>query len=184
MAKTLLAICVLVALFFRDLRLLVAAGRSRIATACAVYVILVFLYAVALGSWLGLAHISDAQSDDDRWADLGGHCSRARCSLRSYLVAVPRGHIPPRMAGRSCAFSGRITLPLLSDGRVAREDRDQPGIAQSAAVQPDLDRVDSALRIRASASASQRSLPLASIVTLRRTSELVVPALFRDQFNV
>jgi hypothetical protein len=57
MAKTLLTICILVAFFVRDLRLLVAAGRSRIATACAAYAVLFLLYSAALGSWLRFAQI-------------------------------------------------------------------------------------------------------------------------------
>lgn len=65
MAKTLLAVCILVAFFVRDLRLLVAAGRSRIVTACAVYAILSFLYAAALGSRLSLAQIQKPNLDDD-----------------------------------------------------------------------------------------------------------------------
>lgn len=67
----LLAICVLVALFFRDLRLLVASRKSRIATASAVYAIRFFLYAAALGFWLNFAHIPtpDLMTIDGRtWA--------------------------------------------------------------------------------------------------------------------
>jgi len=64
MAKTLVAICVLMAFFVRDLRLLVAAGRSRIATACAVYAVLFFLYTAALG-FAGFCADSEAQSYDD-----------------------------------------------------------------------------------------------------------------------
>lgn len=59
MGKMLLPLCVLVAFFVRDLRLLVAAGRSRVVTACAVYAVLFFLYAAALGSWLSLAQIPE-----------------------------------------------------------------------------------------------------------------------------
>jgi hypothetical protein len=57
MAKTVVAVCILIAFFVRDFRLLVAAGRSRIATGCAVYALLFFLYAAALDFWLSLAQI-------------------------------------------------------------------------------------------------------------------------------
>jgi hypothetical protein len=57
MAKTLVAGCILVAFFVRDFRLLVAADRSRIATGCAIYAFLFFLYAAALDSWLSFARI-------------------------------------------------------------------------------------------------------------------------------
>src|SRR5579864_757670 len=57
MAKTLLAICVLTAFFVRDLRLLVAAGRGRIQSACTVYAVLFFLYTAALGALLSFAQI-------------------------------------------------------------------------------------------------------------------------------
>jgi glucan phosphoethanolaminetransferase (alkaline phosphatase superfamily) len=55
----LLAICVLMAFFFRDLRLLVAAGRSLIGTACAVYAVLFFLHTAALGALLSFAQIHE-----------------------------------------------------------------------------------------------------------------------------
>jgi hypothetical protein len=57
MAKALFAGCVLAAFFVRDLRLLVAASKRRIVTACAVYAVLFFLYAAALSFGLGLAQI-------------------------------------------------------------------------------------------------------------------------------
>ena len=101
MAKTLLAICVLIALFFRDLRLLVAAGTSRIATACALYAILFFLYAAVLGSWLGFSHIQtpNLMTIDGRiWAaivvvhvalcGLTWWLSRDGASRRVWLVAL------------------------------------------------------------------------------------------------
>jgi hypothetical protein len=73
MAKTLLAICVLMAFFVRDVRLLVVAGRSRIATACAVYAVLFFLYTAALGFGLGLAQVQtpNLMTIDERiWAGI------------------------------------------------------------------------------------------------------------------
>jgi len=57
MARALLAGCILVAFFIRDLRLLVAAGRSRFATVCTVYAVLFFLYTAALGAWLNVAQV-------------------------------------------------------------------------------------------------------------------------------
>ena len=65
--------CVLTAFFVRDLRLLVTAGRSRIASACAVYAVLFFLYSAALGTWLGVIHIQtpNLMTIDDRiWAGI------------------------------------------------------------------------------------------------------------------
>src|SRR5579863_2160157 len=56
MTKTLLAGCILTAFFVRDIRLLVAAGRSRIAPACAAYAVLFVLYTAAVGEWLSLVH--------------------------------------------------------------------------------------------------------------------------------
>lgn len=47
------------AFFVRDLRLLVAAGRSRVATACAIYGVLFFLYTAALGVLLSFARIQE-----------------------------------------------------------------------------------------------------------------------------
>ena len=55
--KTILAECVLIAFFVRDLRLLVAAGQSRIVWACAAYAALFFSYAAALAGLLGFAEI-------------------------------------------------------------------------------------------------------------------------------
>lgn len=83
------------------------------------------------------------------------------------------------MVGRSCAFSSSVTLPLPSYSRAARGDWDKLGTAKSAAVQPDLDRVDSAARIRDSASSSKRSIRVAWFTALCRPSELVLSALFR-----
>lgn len=59
MAKTLVAVCLLMAFFVRDLRLLIVAGRARIPTACALYALLFFLYAAALGSWLSFEQIRE-----------------------------------------------------------------------------------------------------------------------------
>jgi hypothetical protein len=59
MAKTLLAICVLMAFFVRDLCLLLAAGRSRVGTACVIYAVLFFLYTAALGALLSYAQIQE-----------------------------------------------------------------------------------------------------------------------------
>jgi hypothetical protein len=96
------------------------------------------------------------------------------------VVAVPRRRIPQRMVGRSCAFSGSIALALPSNRRVAREDRNQPGTPQSAAVQLDLDRVNSAARLRDGTGAfNERSLPVDSFASILRTSELLFSALFR-----
>ena len=179
MAKTLLAICVLVALFFRDLRLLVAAGKSRIATACTVYVILVFLYAAALGSWLGLAHIQtpNLMTIDGRiWAaivvvhvvlcGLTWWLSREGASRRAWLVALapsPAGLLSlclvtgalPERIGISL---GLLSLPLFS-------------LIWIALIAP--------LAYEMVRAPRSRSLPVASVAALRRTSELVVPALLR-----
>jgi len=57
MARIAFAFFVLAAFFVRDLRLLATAGRSRIATACAAYAVLFFLYAAGVGFWLHFVHI-------------------------------------------------------------------------------------------------------------------------------
>ena len=101
MAKTLLAGCVLTAFFVRDLRLLVTAGRNRIATACAIYAALFLLYAAALGFWLELAQIetpSLMKIDGRTWAAIvGAHVvlcgltwwlSREGGSGRAWMIAL------------------------------------------------------------------------------------------------
>jgi hypothetical protein len=57
MLKTTVATLVLVALFARDVRLLVFAGPARVATACATYCGLFLSYTGALALWLGAAHV-------------------------------------------------------------------------------------------------------------------------------
>jgi hypothetical protein len=79
----------------------VAAGTSRIATACALYAILFFLYAAMLGSWLGFIHIQtpNLMTIDGRiWAaivvvhvalcGLTWWLSRDGASRRVWLVAL------------------------------------------------------------------------------------------------
>jgi hypothetical protein len=122
MAKTLLALCILSAFFVRDLRLLVAAGRSRIATVCTVYAVLFILYAAALGALLSHTQIQEPYLitiDERLWAGVVGvhvvlcgltwWLSRSD-SRRAWLIAL--------------AFSGSIALPLPGDCRLARRDRD------------------------------------------------------------
>ena len=65
---------------------------------------------------------------------------------------------------------------MFCDKCIARGDRDQPRTPQSASVQRNLDRFDTAARIRDGARASERSLPFA---TGRRSSKPGLPALFR-----
>jgi hypothetical protein len=65
----------LTAFFVRDLRLLVAAGRSRIASACAVYAVLFFGYTAALGALLSFAQIQKPNLitiDERVWAGVVG----------------------------------------------------------------------------------------------------------------
>jgi hypothetical protein len=101
MVKTLLALSVLSALFVRDLRLLVAAGRSRIATVCTVYAVLFILYTAALGELLSLAQIQEPYLitiDERLWAGVVGvhvvlsaltwWLSRESDSRRAWLIAL------------------------------------------------------------------------------------------------